>query len=254
MLALVVLAALFLPGLRWLLWRWESNAVLRGRLAAERSGCFNCHVVVGTSELPNPGSRWGTVPKFGVGNARMYVESRREIEEFVRFGAPRTWLADESVRKRLASQRLRMPAYEEHLSEGEILDVVAYVAAIERVDPPGGDESEGRSLANRHGCLVCHGVGGSGGLPNPGSLGGFIPGFLGGNFEDMVRNEEEFREWVLEGESSRLAGNPIVRFFWRRQKISMPAYSDDLSADEVSELWAWVVSQRQSFGIEPGNS
>jgi mono/diheme cytochrome c family protein len=202
-------------------------------------------VVVGSKELPNSGSRWGTVPRFGVGNARMYVESRREIEEFVRFGAPRAWLADESVRQRLATQRLRMPAYEDHLNESEIRDVVAYVAALEQVDSSGG-RSEGRGLADRHGCLGCHGVEGSGGLPNPGSLGGFIPGFVGGNFEDMVGSEEEFREWVLEGESSRLAGNPVVRFFWRRQAISMPAYSEDLTRAELRELWLWIVSLRES--------
>lgn len=244
-LAVLLLAALIaLPGLRRLLWSWESNPVLRGRLVAERSGCFNCHLGLSRAEIPNPGSRWGTVPRFGEGNAMMYVGDVREIEEFIRFGAPRSWLEDENVRGRLETQHLRMPAYGDRLSKAEIEDLVAYVAVIERIDPPGDGGPEGRELAKRHGCLACHGVAGSGGLPNPGSLGGFIPGFLGSNFEDLVQSESEFEEWVLDGTSSRLATNPVLRFFWQRQEISMPAYRDLLTPEEVSHLWRWVSAIR----------
>ncbi len=244
--ASVVVAAMFVPALRWLLWSWEANPILRGRLVAERNGCLNCHLMPGSGELSNPGSRWGTVPRFGAGNAMMYAGSREELEEFIRFGAPQEWLADESVRARLASQHLRMPAYEGRLTDAEIRDLVTYVAAVEKVDVPGNVESEGRMVAGRQGCLACHGVEGSGGLPNPGSLGGFIPGFLGGNFDDMVLDENEFREWVLDGESARLARNPLLRFVWRRQEISMPAYREELAPGEVDELWTWVVSLREA--------
>ena len=89
------------------------------------------------------------------------------------------------------------------------------------------------------------GVAGSGGLPNPGSLGGFIPGFAGRNFGDLVENEAEFREWVLDGESSRLAANPLLRYFWRRQQISMPAYRERLAPEEIDSLWKWVLSLQE---------
>lgn len=247
-LALAAVAAAAPGTFRLLLWRWEQNPVLRGRLLAERSGCLGCHRPYAGIEIPNPGSRWGTVPAFQSGMPMMYgSDTRKAIEEYVRHGAPRAWLDDPVVRRRLAAQHLRMPGYEGTLSDAEIADVVAFVAAVEGVEPAGAEAAAaGRALAKRHGCLSCHGPQGSGGQPNPGSLGGFIPGFLGRNFDDLVRGEAEFREWVLEGSLGRLGENPIVRHFWRRQQIAMPAYRGDLSDEEVGQLWTWVREIRAS--------
>ncbi len=242
-LATVALAAL--PAARWVRLRGEQNPVLRRRLLAESQGCMNCHRPYRSVEIPNPGSRWGSVPRFEAGNVMMYAESRAEVEEFIRFGVPESWLADAEVVERLGEQRLRMPAYGETLDDREIADLVAFACAVEGVEPAGGEAAAaGRDLARKHGCLSCHGTGGAGGLPNPGSLGGFVPGFLGRNFTDLVKDEAEFREWVLDGTSSRLAANPIVTYFWRRQKIEMPAYRGDLDQEQVGELWRWVQALR----------
>lgn len=248
-LAALVLAVLLVvvapPVGRFVLWRRELNPVLSGRLLAAEQGCFGCHRSYSSAEIPNPGSRWGTVPRFAGGNARMYAEAPREIEEFIRFGAPKAWLEDPSASARLEEQRVRMPAYGDSLSDREIHDLVAFTSAVERVGSiPDEAARRGRDLARDKGCFSCHGVDGSGGLANPGSLGGFIPGFLGGNFTDLVRDEDEFREWVLEGTSQRLASNPLIAFYWRRQKISMPAYREQLSDEEVGEIWAWVEAAR----------
>ncbi len=232
---------------RYVLWRWELNPVLRGRLLAHQQGCLDCHEPYKAVEIPNPGSRWGTVPRFHAGNRFMYVETREEIEDFVRFGAPRSWLDDPKVSVRLEEQRLRMPAYGETLSEGEIGDLVAYACAVEGIDLVGGElASTGREVAREHGCISCHGVEGSGGLPNPGSLGGFIPGFVGRNFTDLVRDEAEFREWVRDGTSSRLAENMVAGFFWRRQQLAMPAYGEALDDEQLDALWAWVQALRRA--------
>lgn len=248
LLAVLLVAAVLaaaLPGGRWVLWRWELNPVLRGRLLAEQQGCMSCHRPHKGVEIPNPGSRWGSVPRFAAGNISMYGDSRQEVEEFIRFGVPQSWLEDFDVVERLGEQRLQMPAYGSTLSDDQIADLVAYACAMEGVDPAGGEAAApGRELAKKHGCLSCHGVEGSGGLRNPGSLGGFTPGFVGRNFADMVADEEEFREWVLDGTSSRLAENPVVRWFWRRQKLQMPAYRDSLDADQVGEIWQWVQALR----------
>jgi len=242
--ALTVVALVALPVSRRLLWHWESNPVLRGRLVAERQGCYDCHRPFGSGEIPNPGSRWGSVPQFGVGNSMMYAESCEEIGEFIRLGAPRAWLDEPKSVSRLESQRLRMPAYGDLLSEDALADVTAFACAVEGVGAPGGEAAAaGRALARKHGCLGCHGVEGSGGLPNPGSLGGFIPGFTGRNFADLVADESEFQEWVSTGTSSRLEENPLLRYFWSRQTISMPAYGETLTDEEVSQLWAWVASR-----------
>jgi mono/diheme cytochrome c family protein len=186
------------------------------------------------------------VPRFGGGNAFMYVDSRAEIAEFIRFGAKRSWLADPEVRARLAGQAIRMPAYGERLSDDEVGDLVAWVAALDGFDLPGDDAVQaGRALARQHGCLSCHGVEGAGGVANPGALGGVVPGFAGGNFAHLVRDEAEFREWVRTGTLERLAGNRLVARAWRRQRLQMPAYGEDrLSEAELTQLWAWVKTLR----------
>ncbi len=242
---IAVTAAGALPAARWVLWRWELNPVLRGRLLAESQGCMSCHRPYRSVEIPNPGSRWGSVPRFAAGNVMMYAESRAEIEEFIRFGVPQSWLDDLEVLERLDEQRLQMPAYDATLEDDEIADLVAFAAAVEGLDPAGGEAvAAGRELVRKHGCLSCHGVAGAGGLANPGSLGGFTPGFLGRNFSDLVKDQDEFREWVLEGTSSRLEANPVARFFWRRQKLAMPAYRGALDDREVGEIWRWVQALR----------
>lgn len=248
--AVLLVLALALPGLRHLLWQWELNPVLRGRLLTESEGCISCHGPSTAPEIPNPGSRWGSVPAFGGGNAFMYVQSPEEMAEFIRLGAKASWLESDTVRERLETQRLRMPAFD-HLSDRQVDDLVAYVQAADGFQLPGNDEVQtGRQLAREHGCIACHGVEGSGGLPNPGSLGGFIPGFAGGNFPDLVTDEAEFRQWVRTGTSRRLEANPLVRWFWQRQRISMPTYDEEALAEEdLTALWAWVQELRAEEGL-----
>jgi mono/diheme cytochrome c family protein len=167
------------------------------------------------------------------------------VGEFIRFGAPRPWLDDPVAASRLEGQLVRMPAFGEILGAAELADLTAFACAVEGVGLS-GDEAvrAGRALARKYGCLGCHGVEGSGGLPNPRSLGGFVPGFTGGNFPDLVKDEEEFRQWVADGVSSRLEANPVVRFFWRRQAIRMPAYGEQLSDEELGQLWRWIENGR----------
>lgn len=248
--ALLLALVLALPwGARRLLWRWEQNPVLRGRQAATAQGCLTCHVPDGGRDIPNPGSRWGSVPKFRAGNAMMYAEGRAEVEQFIRLGAPRAWLDDEDARKRLDAQLVRMPAYGDRLDDRTIDDLVAFASAAEGIGLPGGEAaSAGRSLARQHGCTSCHGIEGAGGEPNPGSLGGFVPGFAGRNFPDLVRDRAEFEEWIRTGTSARLEKNPIVRHFWRRQTVVMPAYGDALDEEAIEQLWAWVRALRGEAG------
>ena len=246
--AVLLLALAALPLARWALRQRESNPILRGRLLAESQGCVACHRPWAEREIPNPGSRWGSVPHLARGYASMYAADRGEIEEFIRFGAPRAWLADPTVAARLDSQQVRMPAYDGTLSDEQIADLVAFTSAVERVKLPGSeDAAKGREAAWKHGCLVCHGVEGSGGLANPGSLGGFVPGFLGDNFAHLVRDEEEFREWVRTGTLERYESNPVARRFLRRQRIAMPAYEDQVSDEAIDWMWTWIQEMRDGL-------
>ena len=244
--AVLLLALAALPLTRWALDRRESNPILRGRRLAAAQGCVTCHRPWAERQIPNPGSRWGDVPHLARGYAAMYAADRGEIEEFIRYGAPRAWLDDPAVAERLAGQRIRMPAYEEALSDAQIADLVAFTGAVERLELPGGEvAARGREAAWKHGCLVCHGVEGSGGLANPGSLGGFVPGFLGGNFADMVRDEQEFREWIVEGGLDRYEGNPLIRHFLERQRVSMPAYGEEVADEAIDWMWTWIQEMRR---------
>lgn len=242
-LAGVALAAL--PGGRAFLRARESNPVLRGRELAERNGCMACHRPFAGHEIPNPGSRWSTVPAFQGGNLSMYAKDRGEVAEFIRSGAPRRWLDDPEIRRRIETQHLRMPAFADRLSEREIADLVAFACAEGEFDLPGDEAAQkGRELARDNGCTACHGVEGAGGIPNPGSLGGFVPGFAGKNFSELVRDEAEFREWVKTGTLARLERNPVVLAFWRHQKVKMPAFAQQLDDEDIGHLWAWVAAVR----------
>lgn len=230
---------------RLLLARWEDNPILRGRRLAESHGCFACHLSDSGREIPNPESRWGSVPRFRGGNAMMYADNAAEIEEFIRYGAPKSWLSNEAARQRLESQRVRMPAYGDRLSDQELADLVSFTMAAEGVDIPDEPDVEaGRQLAESQGCVTCHGVEGAGGRSNPGSLGGFIPGFLGKNFVHLVQDEAEFQEWVRTGTNQRLQRNPVVRYFWSRQAIAMPAYGEALDEEQLQQLWSWIQATR----------
>jgi mono/diheme cytochrome c family protein len=245
-----VVAALALPGVR-LYWSLRSsNPVRRGVHVARRLGCFSCHGELGSRGLPDPGGPDLTVPSWSGGVWMMYVENEAEIREFILNGVSRRRAASASATSERERMAVRMPAFRDFVTSREVDDLVAAFAALSgmKVPPPGSAADRGRQLARSRRCFSCHGPAGSGGLPNPGSLAGFIPGWYGPDFRDLVRDRDEFDSWVLRGRIPRLEANPVARWFVRRQRLAMPAYRD-LSADERSELWAyasWLESETRA--------
>ena len=69
-------------------------------------------------------------------------------------------------------------------------------------------ELRGYALAEELGCHGCHGPRGTGGVRNPragfGQRTGEIPAWDGGNAMMYVKNEDEIREWILDGRPWRL--------------------------------------------------
>src|SRR5689334_7565510 len=61
----------------------------------------------------------------------------------------------------------------------------------------------GFRVALRAGCFHCHGPNGTGGVKNPGSEDGEVPGFSGGTPMMWVKNEQEMREYILDGAPAR---------------------------------------------------
>jgi mono/diheme cytochrome c family protein len=105
----------------------------------------------------------------------------------------------------------------------------------------------GLQVARAHGCFACHGPGGTGGVANPGADDGEVPAWDGGTSMMFVKNEEEIREWILDGRPKRLANRhrhesagetDHVR---RRHNLPlhMPAFAGVLSDGELGDLIAY---------------
>jgi hypothetical protein len=69
---------------------------------------------------------------------------------------------------------------------------------------------------------------------------GYIPGFWGNDFEELVRDDTELRQWIEAGRLERIAENPIGKRFFERQRVAMPPFGQFLSTEEIEALMAYV--------------
>jgi mono/diheme cytochrome c family protein len=137
-----------------------------------------------------------------------------------------------------------MPAFDVRLDPRDIDDLVAYYASVnDRMELPDAARP-GRELAVSLGCFNCHGRDGAGGVQNPGSLKGYVPGWLGSDFEELVRDESELREWIQKGGIQRLAENPAARAFLERQTVQMPPFQTLLDPEKLDHLVIYIQSLR----------
>ncbi len=171
----------------------------------------------------------------------MYVESPDEIRQFILDGTTAARAESVSVQREREKAAIQMPAYRGFVSTREVEQLTAAFLVLSGMTRPanGTDAAQGLELARQWKCFSCHGPGGSGGLPNPGSFTGFIPGLYGSDYADLVRTREEFDSWVLEGTTPRLASNRLAQYFAQRQRLQMPAYRD-MRSGELDALWAYV--------------
>jgi len=219
----------------------EDTAAVRGRRAAIRLGCFGCHGPEGVGGVANPGSEEGEVPAFIEQTQMMYVTSTNELREYVHDGAPARQLADPDYVAGVERAALRMPAYRDYVSSAELDDLVAYLRAVSgQVAPREREAAKGAGLALDLDCFGCHGPLGAGGVANPGSFKGYVPGFWGDDFDELVADDRELRAWIADGRIARLAEHPIGGRFIREQRLQMPAYGRHLDADAIDALVAYV--------------
>jgi mono/diheme cytochrome c family protein len=223
--------------------RPDLPAAERGRRLAESAGCFACHGPEGIRGAANPGRKDRTVPTYE-GDVMMFAE---EIREWIRDGATAKRMQSQSWREERKQGTLRMPAFKRRLTAHQIDDLVAFVRASAGDPEPEGDaERRGLERAEALGCTGCHGAGGRLARPNPGSFKGCVPSWDGRDFPDLVRNRDEFGEWVEDGVSKRFARNPLASTFLRRAALKMPAYRRHLQPGDVDTLWAYVSWLRQA--------
>lgn len=221
-------------------WRHESNPIRRGAELAARSGCFSCHGPEGARGLPDPGTGQG-VPQWDGGVPMMFVNGEAEVREYILNGVStrRAQSASAAAERRQAA--IRMPAYRDVLRREDVDDLVAYYMAVSQLSPvPDPGAARGRELVHRFRCESCHGVAGSGGVVNPGSYKGYVPGWLGGDFPELVRSPQELRQWVLEGGLERLTKARLARFFISRQRLQMPAYRTAMTPEDVDDVGAYI--------------
>jgi mono/diheme cytochrome c family protein len=234
-------AWLLYPYLRARVLALEETPAVRGYRVAARLGCFGCHGPAGLGGVANPGSEEGEVPAFVEQTQMMYVTSPEELREYVLDGAPARQLADPEYRERVERAALRMPAYRDIVSAADLEDLVAYLRATSgQLLPRDALAARGAALAMELDCFACHGPLGAGGVSNPGSFKGYVPGFWGADYDELVRDDEELRAWIADGRIDRIAEHPIGGRFFRGQAIKMPAYGSFVSAEDVDALAAFV--------------
>ncbi len=231
----------------------EASPVLRGARLTEEAGCYACH---GRSEEEPRFNLRETGPgKWRDKNNPSFWESDitevKVLVDWITNGVP---AADAEDHKKLF---IRMPAYRDRLTPGEIEDIAAWILAEGlklRVDlgahkaPAAGaaltaDQlfAAGDALSRRHGCYQCHGELGQGGVPNPDSFKGYIPGFQGKDFLKLTANGDraEILHWIDHGRGKAIESGvfgPIAKKFLDGQAIPMPGYRDRLSAAEKELL------------------
>ena len=146
---------------------------------------------------------------------------------------------------------IKMPAYKGLVSERQLDDLVTFIMTITELQRPAPPEAEkGRRIAFRLGCFACHGPGGRGGTSNPGSFAGYIPPWDGEHFKEVVKNEDELRQWILEGKIDRFEANPLARYFTHGQIIQMPAYRNILKDGELEAIIVyirWLRDEKKDF-------
>ena len=106
--------------------RWQravlDTPVQRGRLVADRMGCFGCHGASGGQPIPNPGAKGGEVPGWTGGTWMMWNRDESDVRAWIVKGRPEHREPD-------AGALIRMPAYGNRLTSGETDDLVAFVLA-----------------------------------------------------------------------------------------------------------------------------
>ena len=255
--AVAVILALLAPSIVHTFWRIRSaNPVRSGLTVATEMGCFRCHGPLGSGGVPDPGKPGEMIPAWNGGVWMMYVKNDDDIRKLIQEGTVHAHDHGADGGGDDGHQGLVMPSYGNILDDDEVEDLVKTFKVLSgmSVTPTGTPQRRGAELAQKWNCFSCHGPAGAGGYPNPKSFTGFIPGWYGADFNDLVRDREEFGAWIREGSIKRLSRHPLASIFIKRQKVLMPAYRD-FTDEQIDELWAYVQwlaeTQGGSLGEQP---
>jgi mono/diheme cytochrome c family protein len=231
----------------------SDNPVRHGVALAGKFGCYYCHGSLGDGGIPDPGLDGRQVPAWSSDMFLVYSDRSREIKEIIRDGDSHEHSGSHVVKEERLTAAISMPAFGELVDEAELDALVAAVTAISgmNLQPSDSLAVSGYAIVKQWGCESCHGPAGSGGFPNPTSVAGFIPGWYGADFRELVRDREEFDEWIREGITDRFETNAMSSYLIHHQTIRMPRY-EHVSERELDALWAYVKwLDETSGGVAP---
>lgn len=235
----------------------ESSPASRGARLAVRAGCFSCHGDGGNSGVPNPSAE----EALEIRRVPTLTSERHSVAQLRQWIANGISDAKKSSQARLAARQrkaIEMPAFADRLSGGEIDDLSAYVALLQySANLDEESLSDGERLARRFSCFSCHGGLGQGGVLNPGSLKGYVPGFFGADFDALTRggDRQDIREWILQGASQAFLDRTLLgvspgHYFSQRQAIQMPAYERFLTEEQIEALIDYLLELRRGGALD----
>ena len=108
----------------------------------------------------------------------------------------------------------------------------------------------GQKIAQQQGCFGCHGGATGAEAANPGSRYGTIPRLNGGDSRLYAQSPREVAEWISDGAPGSLRTDAEAWRAYGLQQIRMPAFSQRLSAREISDLTAYVLAANAWFAPE----
>jgi len=114
----------------------EDSLAIRGLERADSLGCTGCHGPGGRLARPNAGSFKGYVPSWDGVDFTDLVRDEREFREWVERGVSVRFERDRLAQFFLRRAALKMPAYRQHLREGDLGALWAYVQWLRREKPP----------------------------------------------------------------------------------------------------------------------
>ncbi len=234
----------------------EHSAAHRGAQVARSAGCFSCHGAGGGNGSVNP-SQGKTPDDFSrVPSLLSERHSPQQLRQWIEDGISQEKRQSQAHMQAREREAMQMPAYGERLSSDEIQDLMAYIALLQHREAAKSRpaQSPGEELARHYSCFTCHGELGQGGVENPGSLKGYVPGFFGSDFLALTQNgnRQQVLEWIRDGApesflNQGFAGFYPARYLTERQAIQMPAYGDHLSDEELETLTDYVL-ELQALG------
>ncbi len=212
---MIVVVLVALPAYRWMWRRRGANAVRTGLELFEHEGCVACHRT-GTGAL-----RWRAD---GAAPASLEV-----IRDAVVNGRPEE--AGFGVGD--------MPAYGSRLTVRKRNNLALAVGVLTGLAgiPEDPELAAGHDIARQMECFRCHGPLGSGGVANPGSLSGAVPGWMRPDAGKALSSPDAFAALLQSGATPKRVPLPWVP----GPVLRMPAFGPKLDSTETDLLRRYLV-------------